>query len=148
MNLGSSTHPNHPNNFGIIFDAGPDPKSDIQDLRSKIPGRDSGAILDLDLESQPESKIIRMIRASTGTRIKESWILDPGPNQKWFQNHPDDSGLPSAKIQTNCLLARIIRIMLASFLIRGRIQDSWEVFPVNLGSSTCPNHPHHFGNLF
>ena len=31
---------------------------------------------------------------------------------------------------------------------RSKIQDSWEVFPVNLGSNTGPNHPNHFGIIF
>ena len=60
----------------------------------------------------------------------------------------------------------IIRIIFESFLIqesalnhpndfgiifdsgpdpKSKIQDSWEVFPRNLGSSTCLNHPNHFG---
>ena len=49
MYLGSSTCPNHPNHFGIIFDSGWDPRSKIaQESLSGI----------LNLGSGPESKLI------------------------------------------------------------------------------------------
>ena len=65
-NLRYATCPNHPHHFGIIFDSGADP-------RSKILGRDSWAILDLGswipVRIKNDSKMIRMIRASTGSKI-------------------------------------------------------------------------------
>ena len=61
-NLRYATCPNHPNHFGIIFDSGWDPRSKIQDCPGVSP------------------------------RNLGSWILDPGLNQKGFQNDSDDSG--------------------------------------------------------
>ena len=66
MNLGSSTCPNHPNHFGMIFDSGWDPRSKI--AQESLPG-----ILDLGswirARIKNDSKMIRMIRASTGSKI-------------------------------------------------------------------------------
>ena len=106
MNLGSSTCPNHPNHFGMIFDSG-------WDQRSKIAQASLSGILDaqaslsgiMDLGSwtrariKNDSKMIRMIRASTGSKIP--WedlpgILDLG---SWIQ----------ARIKNDSKMIRMIR---------------------------------------
>ena len=86
--------PESSDHFGIIFDSGWDP-------RSKIPGRDSWAILDLGSprESKNDSNMIRKIRASTGSKVP--WedlpgILDLG---SWIQ----------ARIKNDSKMIRMIR---------------------------------------
>ena len=76
-----------------------------------------------------DSKMIRMIRAGPESKMIPKWF-------GWFR-------APLSKIQNNCLLARIIPIILESFLIRAwiqdprsKIQDSWERLLGNLGSWT------------
>ena len=116
-----------------FFDSGPDPRSKIQDPWEVFP-RNLGS------RTCPNHRNHFGIIVDSGPARTIGIIFDSGPSQ-------------------------IIGIMLESFLIRAlpessesfwyhfdsgldprsKIQDSSEVFPRNLGSSTCPNHPNHFG---
>ena len=100
------TCPNHPNHFGIIFDSGWDPRSKIPDSLRRPP-RHLGSWIQARIKNY--SKMIRMIRASK----QLFWIFEGEA-----LNHPNHFG-----IIFDSGPARIIRIILESFLIRAWIQD-------------------------